>query len=289
MSPAWSGYYADISYFTRDGSARAGSDYTFQSGYVEFNQNDTSKTITIPIIDDILGEGNETFNVLLSHPVGPPPPVSFSNATLLGSPTNALVTIVDDESQAIPNTSGEFNFSASIYIVTENETFAGPICLNDVNDNPAVVLAPDHSAYGALITVVRTNGARGRVMVDFATVAGGTAVPGLDFISTNGTLIFDDYQMSTNFLVTISNGSFFFNFNTNVAFTFFNVELSNPRPDPLEDPFDIKPVLGLGSQATVDIIDVNIGFFGAPAFNGSWIAASVYSLQPGGRFASPLL
>src|SRR5207253_520356 len=34
MSPAWSGYYADISYFTRDGSAKAGSDYTFQSGYI---------------------------------------------------------------------------------------------------------------------------------------------------------------------------------------------------------------------------------------------------------------
>src|SRR6266568_4128381 len=61
-----------------------------------------------------------------------------------------------------------------------------------------------------------------------------------------------------------------YDFSTNNILTFFNVQLSNPRPDLAggEDPFLIKPALGLGSVATVAIIDINSGLFGTNnAFN----------------------
>jgi len=40
----------------------------------------------------------------------------------------------------------------------------------------------------ASIAVSRTGGAQGAVQISYATVAGGTAVPGVDYVSTNGTL-----------------------------------------------------------------------------------------------------
>ena len=67
------------------------------SGRLEFHRGETNQFIFIPIIDDLLGEGNETFNVLLSNLTGPPPPDSFANATVFGPLTNAVVTIIDNE------------------------------------------------------------------------------------------------------------------------------------------------------------------------------------------------
>ncbi|MCB0990013.1 MAG: cadherin-like domain-containing protein, partial [Acidimicrobiales bacterium] len=54
-------------YSTTDVTATAGSDYTSTSGTVTFNQGETSKTISIPIIDDLdfLEPDEETFNVQL--------------------------------------------------------------------------------------------------------------------------------------------------------------------------------------------------------------------------------
>src|SRR5205814_7702604 len=67
------------------------------SGALEFHAGESNQTIRIQIFDDLIGEGNETVNVLLSNPVGPVPPFAFHNATLLGSPSNALVTILDND------------------------------------------------------------------------------------------------------------------------------------------------------------------------------------------------
>jgi len=53
-----------VNYQTVNGTASSGSDFTFTSGVLNFNGivGDT-KTITIPILDDFVFEGNETFNV----------------------------------------------------------------------------------------------------------------------------------------------------------------------------------------------------------------------------------
>lgn len=62
---------ASISYATADGTATAGSDYTATSGTLFFNAgDDTDKTITIPIIDNVTAEPGESFTVTLSNPTG---------------------------------------------------------------------------------------------------------------------------------------------------------------------------------------------------------------------------
>ena len=76
-----------IDYDTVNGSAE-GDDYTAVSGTVTFADGETSKTVTIPILDDDLVEGNENFGFTIDNLVG--------DATLL-APRTAIINIVDDE------------------------------------------------------------------------------------------------------------------------------------------------------------------------------------------------
>ncbi|MBE8969004.1 PQQ-dependent sugar dehydrogenase [Nostocales cyanobacterium LEGE 12452] len=61
---------ASISYITQDGTAKAGSDYQAVSGSLSFVAGQTSNTIVIPILNDNIGESNETFALNFSNPVG---------------------------------------------------------------------------------------------------------------------------------------------------------------------------------------------------------------------------
>lgn len=62
-------------------------DYTRVNQKLTFAPQETVKTVTIPIINDNLPENNETFNLVLSNPVG----------TTLGLRNKATVTIVDND------------------------------------------------------------------------------------------------------------------------------------------------------------------------------------------------
>jgi len=62
-------------------------DYLTTLGTLYFDAGETSKTISIPIIDDAYAEGNESFTITLSN---------ATNATL-GSPATATLTIADNE------------------------------------------------------------------------------------------------------------------------------------------------------------------------------------------------
>ena len=81
-----------VHYATSNGTATAGSDYTNTSGDLTFGPTVTSRTFTVPIIDDSLVEGNETFTVKLTVPTG----------ATLGSPSTATVTIADNDSTPTP-------------------------------------------------------------------------------------------------------------------------------------------------------------------------------------------
>ena len=76
-----------VTYSTLDVTASGSSDYTGVAGTLTFAPGESSKTITISILDDTINEGNETFNVILS---------GVSNASL-GNPSVTTVTIVDND------------------------------------------------------------------------------------------------------------------------------------------------------------------------------------------------
>jgi hypothetical protein len=90
------------------GTATAGADYTSTSQTVTFNPGVTSRTVTIPIVNDTLDEANETVRLLLSNPVG--------GATL--GLSVAFLTIVDND------VAGSMQFSQTVYTVSETATSA---------------------------------------------------------------------------------------------------------------------------------------------------------------------
>lgn len=59
-----------VYYTTASGSATAGSDFTPVSGTLTFAPGQTTKTIVVSTLNDSLVEGNETFTLNLSNPVG---------------------------------------------------------------------------------------------------------------------------------------------------------------------------------------------------------------------------
>lgn len=82
-----SGHTVTVSYATADATATAGADYTETSGTLTFDPGVVTRTISVPILQDDVDEGEqETFSVTLLDPV---------NATLADA--TAIGTITDDD------------------------------------------------------------------------------------------------------------------------------------------------------------------------------------------------
>jgi glucose/arabinose dehydrogenase len=77
---------ASLDYITVDGTAKAGSDYQATSGTLSFAAGQASKTISIALKNDTVGEVNETFTLKFSNAVG----VQLNTQ-------QTTITIIDDD------------------------------------------------------------------------------------------------------------------------------------------------------------------------------------------------
>ena len=59
-----------VAYATADGTAKAGEDYTAASGTLTFAAGETSKTVSVAVLDDAHDEGEETLTLTLSSAAG---------------------------------------------------------------------------------------------------------------------------------------------------------------------------------------------------------------------------
>ena len=262
-----------VDYATSDGTAVAGLDYLARGGTLTFASGQTNQSITIPILDTATQDGSRTLSVTLFNP---------SPGARVGAPSTAALTILDDDVQTVESRAGEFNFSVTNYTATEFETTGF-----DVQWAGRPALADNYrNAPGALVTVTRTGGSLGRVAVDYFSYnpffAGSSLCTNLSLFGTNvadtnfnpqvyqdvsGTLVFDDYQMSSSFIVPINPAyrSTYYNLYFNPYFGVWsygtaNLVLTNARPYVLagrpelsEDPALIRPTLGPTNHATLDI------------------------------------
>ena len=84
-----------VNYATSGGTATEGEDYDGDSGVLEFDAGQTSATFYVTLgpdhVDPLL-EGPETVNLTLSNPVG----------GVLGNPSSAVLTILDDPLEPTP-------------------------------------------------------------------------------------------------------------------------------------------------------------------------------------------
>jgi hypothetical protein len=150
---------------TSDGSATQPSDYTLTNTSVSFLENETSKTFTVPIVNDALVEGNETVNLALSNPQG---------GATLGAQATAVLTIVEDDTPP----AGALSFSAPNFTVAEG-------------------------GISATITVVRTGGTFGAVSATASTSVGTANTPA-DFGQVTTTVSFGNNETSKSFTVPIA-------------------------------------------------------------------------------------
>ncbi|MBB3839834.1 hypothetical protein FHS57_003845 [Runella defluvii] len=154
-------------YATAPQTATAGTDYTTTSGTVTFNAGETSKTITVPVIGDVIGEANETFFVNLTNLVvsgGLSSSVSITDAQGLG-------TILDDDLQF------------SINDVTVNEGNTG--------------------LTNFTFTVSRTSTATAET-INYATADNTATTADNDYTSTSGTLSFAIGESEKTITVTVN-------------------------------------------------------------------------------------
>ncbi|WP_353932785.1 Calx-beta domain-containing protein [Okeanomitos corallinicola TIOX110] len=174
-----------VQYATSDLKAKAGSDYTSTSGTLTFNPGETSKTISIPILNNSVNEANETFNLTLSNP---------TNGNL-GTASSVLTTITDTLSSSS---------TITLPVGVENLTLSGKNAINGTgnananiikgnsNNNTLSGLAGNDSYLFAANTVLGTDTIN-------ETTTGGT-----DLINFTGTKTGVNINLGTTALQTVN-------------------------------------------------------------------------------------
>jgi glucose/arabinose dehydrogenase len=144
--------YATVNYNTADNT-------TFAPG-------ETTKTVNIAIVNDLVIEGNEVFNVALGETAG----------AGLGTRRTVAINILDDDGGI-----ALFNFS-----------------------RPSFTVAEDVAGGLAVVTVQRSGDTTIAASVNYTTTAG-TATAGTDYTTTTGTLNFLANEVTKTFTVAIVN------------------------------------------------------------------------------------
>jgi len=156
-----------VNYATADGTAIAGLDYTARSGTIVFNPGETTKSVTIPIVNDNIFEGYENFTVNLSNAVG-------TNVSII-SPGSSPVWISDSDQRPTVNVT---NVSTSVM----EPNLGGSTFAN--------------------VQVQLTNPSVETVTVNFNT-SNATATAGADFVAANGVVTFAPLETAKTIQVRI--------------------------------------------------------------------------------------
>jgi uncharacterized delta-60 repeat protein len=307
-----------VHFATSDGSAVAGVNYSSVATDLSFPPGEVLKSVTVPVMDDLVVTTNLIANLTLTnvtwpatngvqmtallHIINDDSAVSFSNANYsvsknvstgfapidvirLGTTngtcsvdfitttngtavagvdfiaTNTTITFNPGDSDkqvqvpilnnplpggnrtvifTLTNAVNTFVFSPSNATLTINDTVVAPgqLCFSATN------YAANEGDGSATITVVRTNGTSGSVSVAYNTVAG-TALPGVNYITTSGTLTFNDGNTTKTFAVPLVDN------NLVQGTVILSVILSNPTGG---------ATLIAPTNSTLSISDNDVGF-----------------------------
>ncbi|RNC85300.1 MAG: YHYH protein [Balneola sp.] len=166
-----SGGSLDISYSV-SGTATSGSDFTALSGTVTIDENESSATFDISIIDDSDIEGSETITLRI---IG----MNLPEGVSLGTEREVTITIQDNDEEPF---SAEVEILSSITALSEG----------DGNVTITVELSESNTSGGSL---------------QIPYTVSGTATSGSDFTALSGTVSIDEDESSATFDVSIIDDS----------------------------------------------------------------------------------
>ena len=106
-----------VTYSTVPGTALPGFNYVSTTSTLTFNDGDTNKTFTIPLINNLAAQSAVSFTVSLSNPTGGAGLIAPTNATVVINNTNAVISFTQ-ATNAVPENSG----TASIVVWRQNNT-----------------------------------------------------------------------------------------------------------------------------------------------------------------------
>lgn len=178
-----------VDYATANGSATASSDYTAASGTLTFAVGETSKTVSVAILNDTLVETAEGFSLNLSNPSG---------AILADSQGQATI---NDNDNAVANPN---------------------ITINDVSISEGNLTSAKKATYKTLVFTLNLSSASSQsVTVSYATQNDTATTMNKDYQSKSGTVTFAAGVTSKTVSVTVVGD------NTVEASETFKVVLSN--------------------------------------------------------------
>jgi ribosomal protein L35AE/L33A len=136
-----------VDYATANGTATAPADYTAGSGTLTFTPGQTSKTMTVPVLGDLLDEANETFFVNLTNP---------SNATIVDG--QGLGTITDNDPlpslsiNDVTVTEGNVGTVFANFTVTLNAASGRPVSVDFATADITATVGADYLATSGTVT-----------------------------------------------------------------------------------------------------------------------------------------
>ncbi|MEZ5540964.1 MAG: Calx-beta domain-containing protein [Pseudomonadota bacterium] len=126
-----------VSYATQDGTAVAGSDYTAVAGQLTFLAGAVVQTVNVPIAEDTLAEGDETFTFALSSP--------FGAVLAQGS---ALATILDNDTPVLSISDANVTEPAgsAVFLVTRSGDIDAVASVDYASQDGSALAASDYVA-----------------------------------------------------------------------------------------------------------------------------------------------
>lgn len=166
-----------FSYATSDGTAIAGSDYISTSGTGSIAAGLTTTTISVPILNDLVSDGSETFTVTISSPTYATIGTATGTGTItnLATPTISTVTSpsVEEGNNLVftVTTSGSYGittthtYALSGTAVAPSDYSATPTFSNGVTESGGTLSVPSGvSSFTATYTTV-VNGDNGETVI----------------------------------------------------------------------------------------------------------------------------
>jgi chitinase len=134
-----------VTYATADGTAKAGEDYTAQTGTLTFAAGETSKVINVAVTGDTVIERNETLKINLTAPAGG----KIADAAAVGTIANDDARISVADATVAEGNSGTGTLA---FTVTLSAAASGPVTVDYATSNGSAKAGQDYTAQTGTLT-----------------------------------------------------------------------------------------------------------------------------------------